>query len=408
MTIEAATYLNQLNPSYPDTLDTQDEGDNHLRLLKQVLQNTFPNLTGAVTPTQAQLNTVPDLAPKASPTFTSGVTVSTGDVVVSAGDLSVVDGVTGSVTLDNSGGIEIFGTAARIDFKNASGDDYDVRISQSAAGSLTITGTDQVVVAGAGFVSNTPPANQYGVWGQPTSVGYGGVIGFTQNGLVNGILGHANQYSFHGTGELYNSGAGTFGGALTVASLVSNGTIRAANGVYSFSDGSEYIQWSGSTFIFSDRIYGLDAYRSVSGYMMPCQDARIGRWVVGSGVLDVVVDGIQFGITISPSDARVKENIQPTKVAALTQVEAMHFVEFDFVENSLSPGEHRTLGLIAQDLEAIDPACVIQADRENDGLRQLNIEALALRALKAVQELTLRVKELETQLGALRGRPFEV
>lgn len=38
------------------------------------------------------------------------------------------------------------------------------------------------------------------------SASYGGVLGYTANGAYYGILGHANQYSFCGTGTLYNAG----------------------------------------------------------------------------------------------------------------------------------------------------------------------------------------------------------
>lgn len=48
MTVEVATFPSQLDPTLPASTDPRSEGDNHLRLLKSVLQNTFPNLTRAV------------------------------------------------------------------------------------------------------------------------------------------------------------------------------------------------------------------------------------------------------------------------------------------------------------------------------------------------------------------------
>lgn len=56
MAIETATYLNQLNSSNPLSTDVVAQADDHLRLIKQVLLNTFPNLSGPVTATQAQIN----------------------------------------------------------------------------------------------------------------------------------------------------------------------------------------------------------------------------------------------------------------------------------------------------------------------------------------------------------------
>ena len=48
MTVEAATYISGLNAAYPPGSDTISEGDDHLRLIKSVLQGTFPNANGAL------------------------------------------------------------------------------------------------------------------------------------------------------------------------------------------------------------------------------------------------------------------------------------------------------------------------------------------------------------------------
>lgn len=58
MTVESATYISGLDPLKPTGSDVKQEGDNHIRLLKQTLINTWPNITGAVTATQTDLNYV--------------------------------------------------------------------------------------------------------------------------------------------------------------------------------------------------------------------------------------------------------------------------------------------------------------------------------------------------------------
>lgn len=59
MTVETATYISQLNATYPAAGDAKSEGDDHLRLTKSAIKATFPNLTAApVTPTTAELNYV--------------------------------------------------------------------------------------------------------------------------------------------------------------------------------------------------------------------------------------------------------------------------------------------------------------------------------------------------------------
>lgn len=61
MALEVATYISQLDPNWPLGTDKQDRGDDHLRLIKDVLKKTLagPNGTGwekAVTVSPDQLN----------------------------------------------------------------------------------------------------------------------------------------------------------------------------------------------------------------------------------------------------------------------------------------------------------------------------------------------------------------
>ncbi len=58
MPLESAAYIADLNPAYPTTGDSAGVGDDHIRMIKQVLQNTFPNIgDNPVTATAVQLNT---------------------------------------------------------------------------------------------------------------------------------------------------------------------------------------------------------------------------------------------------------------------------------------------------------------------------------------------------------------
>jgi hypothetical protein len=54
--LESANYISQLNPANPNSTDTVSQADDHLRVIKQALKNTFPNLDAPVTVTPAQLN----------------------------------------------------------------------------------------------------------------------------------------------------------------------------------------------------------------------------------------------------------------------------------------------------------------------------------------------------------------
>lgn len=56
MALESATYIDGLVSTNPVSGDPVSQADDHLRLLKSTVKATFPNLTGPVNATQAQLN----------------------------------------------------------------------------------------------------------------------------------------------------------------------------------------------------------------------------------------------------------------------------------------------------------------------------------------------------------------
>lgn len=87
MALESATYIRNLNAANPTAADPISEGDNHIRLIKSVLKNTFPNLNNAVTATPAELNVL------------DGSTATTADlnklaaVTANANQLNLLDGI---------------------------------------------------------------------------------------------------------------------------------------------------------------------------------------------------------------------------------------------------------------------------------------------------------------------------
>jgi len=58
MALETGTHISDLVTTNPTASDPKSAGDDHLRLVKSVLKNSFPAITGAVTMTHTQLNTV--------------------------------------------------------------------------------------------------------------------------------------------------------------------------------------------------------------------------------------------------------------------------------------------------------------------------------------------------------------
>lgn len=63
MALETAQFINGLNQSNPSGADRLHQGDDHIRLVKSVLKNTFPNINGPVELTQDELNATPGQVP---------------------------------------------------------------------------------------------------------------------------------------------------------------------------------------------------------------------------------------------------------------------------------------------------------------------------------------------------------
>lgn len=91
MGLETGTYLDALVPTNPASTDGLAQADDHIRLLKGTLQNTFPNISGAVGATQVELNVL------------DGITASTSELNVLDGitattaELNFTDGVTSNI-----------------------------------------------------------------------------------------------------------------------------------------------------------------------------------------------------------------------------------------------------------------------------------------------------------------------
>jgi hypothetical protein len=56
MGLETGTYISDLVATNPTATDGMKEGDDHFRLMKSVIQASFPNITGAMTATHTKLN----------------------------------------------------------------------------------------------------------------------------------------------------------------------------------------------------------------------------------------------------------------------------------------------------------------------------------------------------------------
>lgn len=92
MGLEVATLIHQLDPNNPvGATDQKSQGDDHLRMMKQCLLNTFANIDGAVTASHTELNKLTGATPStAEINKLSGLTPTTAE-------LNFVDGVTSNI-----------------------------------------------------------------------------------------------------------------------------------------------------------------------------------------------------------------------------------------------------------------------------------------------------------------------
>jgi hypothetical protein len=79
MSVESATFISGLDATRPLGTDPKSQGDDHLRLIKVTLLNTFPNVTGAVNATHTQLNQLADGGTIADARLSSNVALLNGN-----------------------------------------------------------------------------------------------------------------------------------------------------------------------------------------------------------------------------------------------------------------------------------------------------------------------------------------
>jgi len=160
MTVESATYINQLDATKPGATDLKSEGDDHLRLLKSTIKASFPNVTGAVSATHTELGYVAGVtsalqtqlnakAPLASPALTGTPTAPTAAAGTNTTQLATTAHVfaerTNTATLTNK----------TFDLANNT---FAATSAQLAASLTDETGTGALLFANSPALTGTPTA----------------------------------------------------------------------------------------------------------------------------------------------------------------------------------------------------------------------------------------------------------
>ena len=107
MALETGTYINSLNASNPVATDGLAQADDHMRLIKSTIKATFPNIDGAMTATEDELNLLDGVtATTAELNLLDGVTATTAEINyldgVTSNIQTQIDGITTDVVADTS------------------------------------------------------------------------------------------------------------------------------------------------------------------------------------------------------------------------------------------------------------------------------------------------------------------
>jgi len=109
------------------------------------------------------------------------------------------------------------------------------------------------------------------------------------------------------------------------------------------------------------------------------------------------VGNVSWGYTIS--DERLKLDIADTAADSLEKIDRIRFVGFRFIEG-IDSGAPHDVGVIAQEVERIEPRWVLQGDT----WKQLDVGEMLLDAMHAIQQLHGLVQAQEARIAALEGR----
>ena len=226
------------------------------------------------------------------------------------------------------------------------------------------------------------------------SANYSGYSNFGGNNVYGGVFYDGNDTSFYCNPNGW--------------SLLNSIRLRDNTGYYVFGSYSDPSIRCGSVMADS-----LTSYNNISGNLVYCaaagggsgtamvnQDNRIGRWVVGSGYFEVLVDGGFYGVNFYPSDEKIKKNIVAANYDALNTVKQIEFKEFDFdAEQSIKVG-HVKCGVIAQQIQSIDSNLV---EKQGDFLTP-KLDQMVYLSLKAAQEINNQITIQQTQINKMQSQ----
>ena len=254
MALESGTYINSLNASNPASTDGLGQADDHLRLIKSTVKATLPNLSGAVTADQSELNVL------------DGYTGNTADLNILSGadtagvtstELQYLNGVTSAIQTQidtiNAASGSANDTQITVQAGTLLGGGGSFTTNQASAATLTI---NHDAVSRTNSTSSAAPSagNTFTVVDQVTSDSYGHITGVNTKTVTMPDPGTAisltdlsvgSEGSASGNGGLsYNNSTGVFTytppTAAGIGALTAHPNISAASS--SNNSGDTFIQ----------------------------------------------------------------------------------------------------------------------------------------------------------------------
>lgn len=335
MGLESATYINGLVASNPTSSDNANQGDNHIRLIKSAVKATFPNLTGAVTLTQGDINGVPAALDARVRTDTNAQGLNATQQLNARTNIGLAtsDGLT-------EGATNLYFTNAR------------ARGAISASGDISYNPTTGVISFSAAAAPVTSVA------------GKTGAVTLSTTDVSEG----SNQYftTARARSSISVSGGGSYNSTTGVITINASAVTSVAGR-------------TGAVTLSTTDISGLDT--ALAGKLSTTGGSLSGSLSV-SGTITATGDITAF------SDIRVKENVE-TITEALFKVKQLRGVSY------VSKIDHEPkIGVIAQEVERVIPEVV---KTHSDGIKSVAYQNLVGLLIEAIKDLEERVAELENR-----------
>lgn len=232
------------------------------------------------------------------------------------------------------------------------------------------------------------------------------------------IIRYLNNKVRINTNSLFTDGCELGANFLTDGNATVNGTAALKGGAYvqgsfSFEDSEQYSKTGTPVRRRPIATLGTDGKKVA---FIGCGQTQTGSTDIGASYKNYIEIRGQFAGTknfitskfysgSTPSDIRLKENIENSETDALETVNQMKVRQFDWKKER--GGWHQNIGFVADELEEIDPNLALGGGYDENGemdIKQINSPYLLNYAIKAIQELSAKVEAQEKRIKELERR----